>query len=390
MNKKLLSIVIGILIILLSGAGYWWFFMQDEETLQPTNGDEEYSFILGGEEGSFFEEDTDLSGLPNTRPTQEFLQITTEPVIGFNTLETTTGTSTGSFVRYVLRSNGHIYDYNLETGERTRISSISFSQAFNAKVIESGVFIQYLEGNEETIQTSFISFADRVPTETQLSEGIQNIAVRDSQFAWVRETGNEASIEVGSLSNLTPKTIYQSFFTEWVVEWEDDTYLLVSQRPSVSAEGFAYRLSKNGGNLSLILGGIEGLTVNTNNEGKRALYSRSTATSIGLFSKALSGDDLSSLQITRTLPEKCTFSYEDATFVYCGVPKTIPQASYPDDWYQGEVVFADKIELINTTNGNNEVLYDTDIDIVNPVITINEDHFIGRDKTSGMLWRLKL
>lgn len=390
MNKKNIYITISLLtILLLLGAGYWWFFMQEEETIQPVE-DEQYSFILGGEEGSFFEEDADLSELPNTRPTQEFLQITTEPVIGFNAMETAVGTSTASVVRYVLRSNGHIYDYNLETGERTRVSDLTFSQAFNAELTNSGAFIQYLEGGGETIQTSFVSLTEETPTQTQLPEGIQNISLHSNQFAWVRKSGNEALIEVGSLSDLSEDTIYQSFFTEWVVEWEDDTYLLLHQKPSVFAEGFAYRLSKNGGTLRLVLGGVEGLTTKTNNEGTRALYSRSTATSIGLFTKALNSDTLASIQIARTLPEKCTFSYEDATFAYCGVPQAVPQANYPDDWYQGEIVFEDKIELLNTTTGTTEVLHDTGIDIVEPIVTKNEDYFIGRDKATGMLWRLKL
>ena len=400
--KNKIFISVGLLLtILLIGLGYWFFFMEKENGgLQVV--DDNNSFILGNNNGAntFIPFQQDEEEIPTQAPIEQFTQISNEPIASFTLREEGVGTSTSPLVRYITRGNGHIFDYNLDTGERTRVSNTTISGVSNADWSENGeqVFIQHFSVDTENLLTSFIDLEDREATSTArdviaLASHIDNIATHNNTFVWVRHIGNESVIETGTIGTFSPTEIYRSGFSEWDVSFVNDETILLSTKPSGHSKGYAYTLSTQTKRLTPILQNIDGLTLYTNATGNGILYSQASNTSISLFFKELDSSTILP-QIIKTLPEKCVFSNEFT--LWCGVPQNIPPRTYPDDWYQSEFTFTDSIQKIDLQTRTEKVVYNPysgrglSIDIIKPHITKNDRYFIGIDKDTQTLWRLKI
>jgi hypothetical protein len=92
----------------------------------------------------------------------------------------------------------------------------------------------------------------------------------------------------------------------------------------------------------------------------------------------------------KTLPEKCIWSEVDVNKIYCAVPKNLPTANYPDDWYKGLVSFDDNLWQIDTLTGETTLLLNQfGFDIINIFKTKNEDFLFFQNKKDGTLWSLK-
>ena len=91
----------------------------------------------------------------------------------------------------------------------------------------------------------------------------------------------------------------------------------------------------------------------------------------------------------QTLAEKCVWSAKN-TYIYCTIPRTITNARYPDDWYQGRVNFEDSIWQIDTLTGANKLLVDTvqqknSLDAINLNLDPEEKYIIFTNKTDSKL-----
>jgi len=92
-----------------------------------------------------------------------------------------------------------------------------------------------------------------------------------------------------------------------------------------------------------------------------------------------------------TLPEKCVWGNDNIT-VYCGVPSDFGQGAYPDIWYQGVVSFSDVIWMLNTETNAVELLAtpielaNTEMDIIKPFLSENENYLFFTNKKDMSLW----
>jgi rubrerythrin len=97
----------------------------------------------------------------------------------------------------------------------------------------------------------------------------------------------------------------------------------------------------------------------------------------------------------KTLPEKCVWSQKSKNIVYCAVPQNLPQADYPDAWYQGAVSFQDQIWRLDAATGDVKLmstLFEANdfIDATNPILDPTETYLLFTNKNDFQLWGLTL
>ena len=103
------------------------------------------------------------------------------------------------------------------------------------------------------------------------------------------------------------------------------------------------------------------------------LYSASGQTGITFSLLDETSGRRSPIRLT-TLPEKCVWTKDGERF-YCGVPRVIPQGTYPDVWYQGVISFEDEVWSSAPDTGADERIQDISdkrglpIDLINPEIS---------------------
>ena len=107
-------------------------------------------------------------------------------------------------------------------------------------------------------------------------------------------------------------------------------------------------------------------------------------------------DGLSDQILPTTFADKCIWSKKSAGVLYCGTPSTTIGSGEPDNWYQGITHFSDQIWRFSTITYTSEILSEpkkdsgTDIDLINPSLSPNEDYLFFMNKNDLTLWALKL
>ncbi|MEQ1561664.1 MAG: hypothetical protein ABL899_03015, partial [Nitrospira sp.] len=144
-----------------------------------------------------------------------------------------------------------------------------------------------------------------------------------------------------------------------------------------------------------ILPGIFGLNTLVSPKGDRVLYSETYGD--GLSIKTFVRKDRKTIDIpTVTLPEKCVWSRNEPTYVFCAVPQTIQGKEYPDTWYMGLTSFNDQIWKIDTDSGGATLIAiprettPEEIDATNLSLSKNENILLFINKKDGALWSLNL
>ncbi|OGI71847.1 hypothetical protein A3J61_00765 [Candidatus Nomurabacteria bacterium RIFCSPHIGHO2_02_FULL_38_15] len=197
------------------------------------------------------------------------------------------------------------------------------------------------------------------------------------------ESRQSAQIIIGTLGKSDRKTLLKTSFTDWLLDWLDDSNLVLTSRASGKVIGSAY-------------------IVNINNLAKTKIIS-----DYGLTTKALPfgaglivstvGDNKYETQIyqnkklgylpLKTVADKCTASAKN--IIVCAVPNS-PNGVLPDDWYRGEVNYRDTLISYNTETGLQKVLLNGDgfdIDIIKPSNDGSVIYF--RNKLNGFLYKIK-
>jgi tricorn protease-like protein len=144
-------------------------------------------------------------------------------------------------------------------------------------------------------------------------------------------------------------------------------------------------------NFHKVLGGINGLTTQISPNGKLVLYSNNNL-SLNVYHIDTKVSDTLGV---KTLAEKCIWNKTNDV-VYCGVPKSIINAQYPDSWYQGEVSFGDQIWKIDIKTGNATIIMDPgvvngeNIDGIKFAMDDKENYLFFINKKDSFLWELEL
>ena len=308
-------------------------------------------------------------------------------------------------LRYADKITGNIYQTEMEEINEKKISDIVIpgtKEAYFTSLGES-VVMRYLKQDGETI-ASFVGSlptytlgGDQAPEEMEgsfLPDNITSIGVsEDNRMFYITESEDSVSGIVSNYIGSSKIQIFDSPFTEWLVEWPSQSAITVATKASASALGYIYSINPANGDFNKLIGDIPGLTGKLNSKGNLLLYANSD---LGLNVMDIDTGYIESLRI-KTLPEKCVWSGVDS-IMYCAVPKTIDSNFvYPDSWYQGEVSFIDQIWEIDIIAGTEKAILDPisvrggeNMDIVDMKMDSNKEYLFFINKKDSMLWSLKL
>jgi len=312
---------------------------------------------------------------------------------------------TGStYIRYVDRATGHVEEVKPRTLERAKIVNTTRPKVYEALWRKDGA--GYIERtlNEEDESVINISMMMVPPNSsstdnlysvksTLLSGDVGEIVVGEggSLLYNIKETG---AINTSGFSGEKPRVITTLPFRSWRIEPTTKDMAVIYTKPSYLALGYAYNLDLKNGTLKKILGPLFSLTI---------LPSQNERVAFGYIDNnkfVFSIRNLKNNSETRispvTLPEKCVWSQKLKTILFCGVPENGVDSKNPDSWYQGITNFSDKIWKINSDTGTAEILIDPKevlgetIDVVNPILSPDEDYLFFTNKNDLNLWSLEL
>jgi len=417
MSKKTIILII-ILLIVLGIAG--WLIVLQKTGPQGDGGDEDsksfftnlFPFGKGEDvtedrgpspDGGIKETEIPLIGSSGNAPLRQLTSISTVGYIATTTLQ-------GLAIRYMDRAVGNIHEINMETFEQARITNTTLPgmseiiwhhdaenyilrYADNKNVLQT--YVGRIVHSESSTSSEFATLLGDFMA-TNIPHVIPN--ADHSRILYTRNNGSGGSVGVTTAfdyDNNNDKLLFNSPFLAWILEWPNSNLVTATSKASSIADGFSYFVDTSDGSFTKILGGIKGLTINTNHAGSVVLYSSfiNNKFSTSVYDTTTKRTVPASIG---TLSEKCAWSTVDERIVYCGVPDDVPSGKYPDEWYQGKISFSDSIWEINIeTNAIRlisapTIVAKTRIDVIEPSVTPDGAYLLFKNKKDSTLWSLKL
>jgi len=327
-------------------------------------------------------------------------QISKEPIAGAVWIEETEDSP--ETVRYAERATGHVYDFDIENMNSSRITNTTIPKLFRSFFGNRGEsFIgQYLTETESKIET----FSSKITKESLSIEDTAifnneaisaSLSPNENLLAYLVKGKQSSRIVVLNIENSSIREVFSSPFSEWVIKWINNTKILLTTKPSGSVDGFAYVLDINSKNKERILGSKRGLLANISPSEKYILFSKTLDNrELGLFIKDTSSETETFLPI-KTLPEKCTWSPNE-TYIYCAVPVSMGQGVFPDDWYKGSVLFSDEFWVIDTQDETVSNFFSPtqenfpSVDAIDLSLSKSGEFILFKNKIDLTLWGLRV
>ncbi len=322
-----------------------------------------------------------------------------------------------TYVRFLERSTGHIFETTAAINNTTRITNTTIPKVQNVAWNKNGsaAILQYQSDSYEGgISNAIVSFYGEVASASTTSsvapqgettlEGVflaGNITALasspDSEQIFMLE--KDTSGVVGYIANIdgsSKKQVFESALTEWQVTWPEEKTITLTSNASAKTRGYSYALDAKTGKTTPLITNKNGLTTLMNHDGSKILYSeekKDVGTTLGVYTPK----DNTYVDISlKTLPEKCAWGNANVNIIYCGVPKSTFIGTQPDDWYQGILPFNDTIWSIDATTGAVEMVVDLEsiagkgIDVIQPFLDTNDTFLFFMNKNDLHLWSLKI
>lgn len=404
MNKKIIIIsVIGILIV---GLGLIIFLFSSKNTGnsllkdflpfgKPSDSAPRNTNSTQNNQGNSSDQNNLL--INESQETKGLRQLSSEPVSGATIFVQGSSTS----VRYVEKATGHIYEVDLHTSVKKRISNTTIPKIEEVAWGNNGQTLVARFMKEGTLQSRFATIASSSASTT---DGLLNLEGFDMapnilslMFSPKKDkifyfTGSRLGAEGFTTNSRGEKAslVWKFPITEWVVEWQQNDTINLTTKSSNNLPGSMYEISLKNGSFTPILSGIAGLSTKINSDGSKILYSESSRQSLEL--KLLNKISGSTSKIPlATLAEKC--SWQNKKIVVCGVPSNL-SGNLPDSWYQGKVSFSDTLWRIDTDHLITENLINSSdqesFDIQDIKIGQDEKNIIFTNKKDGSLWVISI
>ncbi len=311
-------------------------------------------------------------------------------------------------VNFVERGTGNVYEVSPDTSVETRLSNTTIPKIQEALWAGDGnqLIVRYVkDGESDTIESYYAKLAAPAAGQSEgslagsfLTENISQAITNPEQnelFYLVTDPGGSTGI-ISQIDGTKKIQVFASPLREWLAQWPAANTIALTTKPSAAVPGFMFLLNTQSGALTRAISNITGLTTLVSPDAQTTLYSQNDnnggfALKVYSFKTGQSED----LAVT-TLPEKCVWSRLNTAIVYCAVPSYIPNAAYPDAWYQGTVSFSDDIWRIDTGTGAGKLLAKLsnlarqDIDGVNLFMDTGEHYLFFTNKNNYHLWSLRL
>lgn len=366
MSKSLFIALVTLLVLALLGASVWFLFFYETPGREFDTSPVVSDFLPFGKLRETAERGTTTpqggasrAGGTTLRTFGPLSELAAAPIAGFTLLS---GTSTA--VRYMERATGHVYDIAPASGKETRVTNTTVPRVHEARFAEGGasVLIRYLRDDNETIETYSAKVqkdGDNKATELKgifLPANILSLSTSPDgkKILYITSFGGGVSGFTAAPDNAGRMQVWGSLANEWLSGWDSEKSVIVATKPSGGIAGFAYKLDPVGKTAEKLLGGIPGLTALMSPDGKVVLYGSSNGPEARLGLHYVKERASVSIGLA-TFPEKCVWA-KDSAAVFCAVPESMPPARYPDAWYQGTVLFSDRVWKIDAATGDTTLL----------------------------------
>lgn len=398
MSRKTLIIIISIIFLLVVGGlvGYYFYLTNTkvDKTEQGVGGTGSLSATGDGFTASSTIQATTTPGvIPRLR------QITQTPVAGYDFVDTATGT----VIWYVDRSNGNVMQTATNTLDTIRITNTTIPKVYEAYIGKGGVnvILRTLNETSDSIQTFIGTVKKKSATSTDNVKDLVGTFTADT-LAFTSLSPSKTSFfgmtnGLGNVYQMTGKssTVFSSPLKRWIPQWINDSTILMTSSPSARTQNLAYLLNINTKAFTKILGPKNGLVASASSDASRVLFSenKGDVLKFGAFDVKTGTETELNKQ---TIPDKCVWSKKDTSVAYCGFPKSIPNALFPDDWYKGKVFFNDTLGSINIKTLQTDNYSDMEkesgvaIDATNLILSKDESYILFTNKRDLTLWVLQL
>ncbi len=416
MSNRNSIIVLGLIVILIIGGLFWYFntgtstpnttpITQTDNTALPFgNTPQNKPSNTGGTGATSTTVGTSTQVIP-AKITAKLFQVYKNPTSGSVFFVNKSGQEA---LRFVDRGNGNVYEYvpASNSGESVRITNTTVPKIQEAlwSAAGSAVLFRYLDGDTDHIATFDAKIVATstgslgMITGTFLASDILQAAANpkgDKLFSFFEKKGGAGSY--GVLSNFDgsgKKQVFDSPVALWNVSWPKENILAFTTKPTYKDDGFLFFFNPTTSSFDKILGGLPGLSALANQATDRIAYSMTNNGSFYLDIYDVKNKATKDIRIS-TLADKCAWDPTDSTVLYCAIPQTIPNANYPDSWYDGTVSFSDSLWRINTDADEAERVYQTSesdgrIDAMNLAISPSGQYVSFINKNDLSFWLLSL
>ncbi len=348
-QKQLALLIGGLLLVGLVFFAVYYFFFTGAKTTEPAS-------TLPNTSGTQTIPTT-VTTKPNTGTGEQttpqeptLFQIHDKPIVSFVVFVR----KDNSYARFIEQGSGHVYEYNFDTKQKIRISNTSIPQIATATWARDGntVVFQYLETG---ITRTAVGELATTSTEgsykkiTFLPAGLGTVALSPDGAEVAYTTTNQSGgvVVVSKKDGTSPRTVFTSPLTRWLISWPSKDNLLV-ETPLSQYGGIAYSINVRSGaqkTLTATAGPFSGLTGAS--DGISYLYSPSWARGITrLNSKDNTEYALFSMN---TIPDKCSFMATSTDYAICGVGSGAGAAILYnlEGWLRGEGLVRDTVFIIN-------------------------------------------
>ncbi len=335
------------------------------------------------------------------------------PVVAEEETETPTATPPAPLtekvttIRYLQKSNAHIYDLFMDRAESTKLANTTIPKIHEALFSPDGKFVilRYLNDTTGAIQ----SYSATVPPPSEdeflgdlkgtfLPENLWQITMSPdgTKIFSLASFDNGVIGDTSGLIGDKKTEIFKSPFTEWLPKWISAKTITLTSKASSNIPGYLYKIDVGTKKFIRVFGNIPGLTTLMSPDEKSVLYASVTGTSITTSLYIVESRESKPIGLN-TLPEKCVWAKNGKT-IYCAVPVSWPNGTYPDSWYQGTVSLSDsiwEISLAGSVFSLNQLTTSADlsgeeIDAANLKLDATGKYLGFINRKDGTLWSIKL
>ncbi len=330
--------------------------------------------------------------------TKKLRKLSIEPVSGAGSLDV----SAGSLVRYIEKATGHIYEVELFSPNKSRISNTTIPVVYDAVWgnKNTSLITRYLRDDNMTVDTYSItlknvsSTTDNTITGIPFPAQISDVSAFGATMFYLEQ--NEA-FSAGYTSNFDGskrKQVWSSPIKELNSQFVNERTVALTTKPYPNVNGYLYLVDTTSGNVKNVLRDIPGLSALVSPDLNQILYLRQNSSAfLSIFNQK---DKLDQEIDFSTFPEKCVWSKKDTNTIFCAVPGGFIGQNGMTNWYKGLVSYVDSIYKYNIKDRTSTLLSNLEddsseeIDVVKPLLTENEQFLIFINKKDNTLWSLDL
>lgn len=312
-------------------------------------------------------------------------QITDFPIVG------ATMGAFGDTILFYKKDGGDLFEVDVDGKNLVQISNRTILGAFETMWSPAGdaAAMFYIDGDsKQGLILTGTSTATLLPPET-------------SSFSWSPDGRAAAYLEkhtngsnlVTANKDLTrPSVVFRTPLADAAIFWVSDNIIAFHTAASRYAQSAVFTYNRRTGAFKKIVGPFHELTAAWSPGGARLIETHRArgAETREITIRNSAGEVLSAFPML-TAPEKCLWT--QAEQLHCAVPRAPIPNEWPDTYIRGEYHTSDLIALVDLDRKEVfEVWNDPqrNFDIVNLLLTPNNDYLVFIDRNDGTLWSYRM